>query len=229
MLQIKNLNAFYGQAHILRGISFELLAGELLVLQGLNGAGKTTLIKSLMGMVDKTADIFTLGGVDQRFAPTENIALAGMGYVADTRRIFTTLTVAENLHVAAKTSLRSTQTQGIQTQWNQARVLDLLPHLKDLLKRRGGEISGGEQRMLSVARALMGNPNVLLLDEPCEGVAPKVADAIAQAIHIVLGQGIGVILTESQADFAQHVLKDAAQAGRMTQVLTLKSGEVWFN
>lgn len=224
MLQIKNLNAFYGQAHILRGISFELLAGELLVLQGLNGAGKTTLIKSLMGMVDKTADIFTLGGVDQRFAPTENIALAGMGYVADTRRIFTTLTVAENLQVAAKNTASTASSQ-----WNQARVLDLLPHLKDLLKRRGGEISGGEQRMLSVARALMGNPNVLLLDEPCEGVAPKVADAIAQAIHIVLGQGIGVILTESQADFAQHVLKDAAQAGRMTQVLTLKSGEVWFN
>jgi branched-chain amino acid transport system ATP-binding protein len=141
--------------------------------------------------------VLSINGVDTLPMSIEAIANLGVGYVPENRRIFTRLTVQENLRVAARPVAGGT--------WNEATVLDALPHLKTLLKRSGDAISGGEQRMVAVARALMRNPCLMLLDEPCEGVAPKVADAIEAALRLALNQGAALVLSESHDGFAQRL------------------------
>jgi branched-chain amino acid transport system ATP-binding protein len=197
VLVIQQLNAFYGAAHTVFDVNLTANAGQALVLQGANGAGKSTCLKAIMGLVTRRATVLSINVVNTLPMSIEAIANLGVGYVPENRRIFTRLTVQENLRVAARSITGGT--------WNETTVLDALPHLKTLLNRSGDAISGGEQRMLAVARALMRNPSLLLLDEPCEGVAPKVADAIETALRLALNQGAALVLSESHDGFAQRL------------------------
>jgi branched-chain amino acid transport system ATP-binding protein len=196
-LVVEHLNAYYGAAQALFDVSFTVNEHHALVLQGANGAGKSTCLKAIMGLVTRQAMQLNIRGTDTKALSTEAVANLGVGYVPENRRIFTRLTVLENLRVAARVDTGSV--------WNEATVLDALPHLKTLLNRTGSALSGGEQRMLAVGRALMRSPYLLLLDEPCEGVAPKVADAIEAALRLALKQGAAVVLSESHDGFAQRL------------------------
>jgi branched-chain amino acid transport system ATP-binding protein len=197
VLVIEKLNAYYGAAQSLFDVSLTANAGQALVLQGANGAGKSTSLKAIMGLVARSATELSINGVNTLPLSIEAISNLGVGYVPENRRIFTRLTVLENLQLAARPVNGGA--------WHESTVLDALPHLKTLLKRNGDAISGGEQRMVAVARALMRNPNLMLLDEPCEGVAPKVADAIEAALRLALNQGAALVLSESHDGFAQRL------------------------
>jgi len=195
MLEVDQLNAFYGPAQALFGVSLQVAPGELVVLQGLNGAGKSTLLKSLMGLEVRTEGCIRyrdpagpqgtgLAAIERW--DTHRRAQAGLGYVAEDRRLFTELTVRENLRIAAG---RDLQTQ-------EARALDLFPALKAMLGRRAAQMSGGEQQMLAIARTLMTGPRILLLDEPCEGIAPVLVEAIRDALLALRRQGLGLLVAE---------------------------------
>ena len=210
MLEVDHLSAFYGPAQALFDVSLSVKAGEFVVLKGLNGAGKSTLLKTLMGM-----EVVSRGDIRYQDAngpqtiqewPSHRRARAGLGYVAEDRRLFTGLTVRENLHVAAR--------QGANEQ--EVKVLDLFPVLKTMLKRPAGQMSGGEQQMLAIARTLMTRPRLLLLDEPCEGIAPVLVESIRDALMMLKASGMPMLVAEQN-----HLL--AASADR--QVL-LVAGKV---
>jgi branched-chain amino acid transport system ATP-binding protein len=195
MLEVDKLNAFYGPAQALFAVSLRVAPGELVVLQGLNGAGKSTLLKSLMGLEVRTEghiryrDPAGPPGTDLAVIErwdTHRRAQAGLGYVAEDRRLFTELTVRENLRIAAA---RDVAVQ-------EARALDLFPALKAMLGRRAAQMSGGEQQMLAIARTLMTGPRILLLDEPCEGIAPVLVEAIRDALLALRQQGLGLLVAE---------------------------------
>ncbi|MDO9404657.1 MAG: ABC transporter ATP-binding protein [Polaromonas sp.] len=199
MLDIQSLDAFYGPAQALFKVSLQVGAGEMVVLQGLNGAGKSTLLKAVMGMEVRTAgrilygtaDLAThVGAADITGWPTHRRARAGLGYVAEDRRLFTGLTVRENLLVAARRSA------GHDLAGLEARALDLFPVLKTMLKRPAAHMSGGEQQMLAMARTLMTAPRILLLDEPCEGIAPVLVESIRDALLVLRGQGMPMLVVE---------------------------------
>jgi branched-chain amino acid transport system ATP-binding protein len=197
MLEVDGLSAFYGPAQALFDVSLHLKAGEFVVLQGLNGAGKSTLLKAVMGMEVKTrgairysrdaaADVDV--GVDISRWETHRRAQAGLGYVAEDRRLFTSLTVLENLTVVARGDASSKA--------QEARVLDLFPVLKTMLKRPAAHMSGGEQQMLAIARTLMTQPQLLLLDEPCEGIAPVLVESIRDALLVLRAGGMAMLVAE---------------------------------
>jgi len=195
MLEVDTLNAFYGPAQALFEVSLQVAPGELVVLQGLNGAGKSTLLKSLMGMEVRTEGRIRYrdpaGPQDTGLVPierweTHRRARAGLGYVAEDRRLFTELTVRENLRIATGRDARD----------REARALDLFPALKAMLGRRAAQMSGGEQQMLAIARTLMTGPRILLLDEPCEGIAPVLVEAIRDALLALRQQGLGLLVAE---------------------------------
>ena len=192
MLEITGLNAFYGPAQALFDVSLQVKAGEFVVLQGLNGAGKSTLLKAVMGMEVKTQGSIRFSvdapGVDLSHWETHRRAKAGLGYVAEDRRLFTGLTVLENLQVAAQGDAASKA--------QEARVLDLFPVLKTMLKRRAAHMSGGEQQMLAIARTLMTRPRLLLLDEPCEGIAPVLVESIRDALLVLKASGMAMLVAE---------------------------------
>ena len=196
-LEVAKLNVYQGSAPVVFELSFNLLPASALVLQGANGAGKSSVIKAIMGLLRRNAVAVKLEGLEISQLVPDAIARLGVGYVPENRRIFTRLSVLENLQLAARPVKAGV--------WHLDSVLDALPHLKTLLARDGGSISGGEQRMLAVARALMLNPSLLLLDEPCEGVAPKVADAIEAALRLAMGQGASLLLSESHEGFAHRL------------------------
>lgn len=199
VLEVKQLNAYYGAAQVLFDVNINLQAGQAKVLLGSNGAGKSSCLKAMIGLVHRQASVLQIQGVHTLTLSVEDIANLGVGYVPENRRIFTRLKVLENLQMAARLGAEP------QLNWTVDTVLDALPHLKKLLKRYGDAISGGEQRMLAVARALMRSPSLLLLDEPCEGVAPKVADAIETALHCAMQRGVAVLLSESHQGFSQRL------------------------
>ena len=192
MLEISGFSAFYGPAQALFDVSLQVKAGEFVVLQGLNGAGKSTLLKAVMGMEVKTRGSirFSLdaAGVDMSHWETHRRAKAGLGYVAEDRRLFTGLTVLENLQVAARGDVASKA--------QEARVLDLFPVLKTMLKRPAAHMSGGEQQMLAIARTLMTRPRLLLLDEPCEGIAPVLVESIRDALVVLKASGMAMLVAE---------------------------------
>ena len=201
MLEVKNLNAFYGQAQALFDVSLRVNAGEMVVLQGLNGAGKSTLLKAVMGLQVRTEGgiFYSREGVagdktDISRWETHRRAQAGLGYVAEDRRLFTGLTVRENLHVAAS---RDSKAQ-------EARVLDLFPILKPLLGRPAAQMSGGQQQMLAIARTLMTQPKVLLLDEPCEGIAPVLVASIRDALLLLKSEGLALLVVEQNRLLAER-------------------------
>lgn len=199
MLQVSGLNTLYGQAHILFDVGLQVCRGEVVVLLGRNGAGKSTTLKSIIGLArPRSGEIEFLGRPIARRAPHE-IARLGLGYVPEERRIFTELTVLENLEVG-----RQAPRAGVPT-WDFARIGRLFPNLAEMPDRPGGRMSGGEQQMLTIARTLMGNPSCILLDEPSEGVAPVIVDQMAQAIRELKEQGVAILLSEQNLHFAQQV------------------------
>src|SRR3984893_1701219 len=175
-LGVENLNSHYGPAHILFDITLEVGEGEVVALLGRNGAGKSTTFRSIVGLVEQRTGRILFEGKDVSGQPTHAIARAGLGYVPEERRIFTDLTVMENLEVGRQPARDS------RPAWTEERLFALFPNLGRMRSRTGGRMSGGEQQMLTIARTLMGNPRLLLLDEPSEGLAPVIVEEMAHAI-----------------------------------------------
>lgn len=206
MLEIKNLNAWWGAAQALFEVSLEVLPGELVVLQGLNGAGKSTLLQAIMNCGPRIAGSVSYQNRQLDATPAHQRAQAGLGYVAEDRRLFANLSVRENLHIAARGDVAR----------NEAQVFSLFPVLMPMLWRRASQMSGGEQQMLAIARTLMTQPQLLLLDEPCEGIAPVLVESILQALLLLKSQGMPMLVSEQN-----HLLADQAD-----RVIRLESGRV---
>jgi len=199
LLSVAGLNSFYGRAQILFDVAFSVGQGEAVALLGRNGAGKTTTLRSVMGLVARTRGSVVFAGLPLAGLPPHAIARLGLGYVPEDRRIFTELTVAENLEVG-----RQSARQGAPL-WNEARVFELFPQLAELRDRPAGRMSGGEQQMLALARTLMGNPRLILLDEPSEGLAPVIVEQMGQAVTKLKREGLTVVLSEQNLRFATWV------------------------
>ena len=196
MLRVDGLQAHYGRAHILHGVSFAVKAGEAVVLLGRNGAGKSTCLKSLMGLVRPSGGSVRFGGAEIAALAPFQIARLGLGYVPEERRIFADLTVVENLEVG-----RRERPGG----FTQERVMALFPALTGMRARPASQMSGGEQQMLAIARTLMGNPSLLLLDEPSEGLAPLIVAQVAEAISAMKAAGVAILLAEQNLSFARRL------------------------
>jgi branched-chain amino acid transport system ATP-binding protein len=190
MLELEGIHTFYGLSHILFGVSLKVEPGEIVCLLGRNGAGKTTTMKSIMGLTPPKQGDIRFKGEEITGKEPYLLARKGIGYVPDDRRIFADLTVGENLEIAS----RSSET-GF-APWDKERVYELFPALKEIEPRKGGCLSGGEQKMLAIARALMGNPELLLLDEPTEGLAPMLVLALEEQIKKLRETGLTVLLAE---------------------------------
>jgi branched-chain amino acid transport system ATP-binding protein len=199
MLSVEGLSASYGAAQILYDLSFEVGRGEVVALMGRNGAGKTTTLKSIMGLIPGATGTIRFDGQPVNGLEAFQIARLGLGYVPEERRIFTDLTVLENLEVG-----RQAPRAGAPS-WDPEKLMELFPNLRELQHRPGGQMSGGEQQMLTVARTLMGNPRLVLLDEPSEGIAPKIVEDMANMIVELKQQGLSVLLCEQNLHFAQLV------------------------
>lgn len=199
LLQVEALNAFYARAHILFDVSLEVGRGEVVALMGRNGAGKSTTLKALMGLLEGTRGKVSFGGRDlARLAPYQRARL-GLGFVPEDRRIFTELSVLQNLEAG-----RQPPRDGAPV-WTEQALFDLFPNLGAMPERPGGRMSGGEQQMLTIARTLMGNPHLLLLDEPSEGVAPVIVEQMAAMIIRLKERGMSVLLCEQNIHFASLV------------------------
>ena len=193
MLEVKDIHSYYGKSHILHGVSLELKAGELVCLLGRNGVGKSTTLKSIMGVVKPKQGSIRFN--DQELvgkAPYE-IARLGVGYVPEDRRIFRSLTVHENLLMGIKAGQKNGAGEG---GWTIDRVYELFPRLQDRCNNKGGYLSGGEQQMLTVVRTLMGNPKVILVDEPTEGLAPLIVKDVLDMLATVRKSGVTVLMVE---------------------------------
>jgi len=198
LLEVEAINSYYGRAHVLFDVSLSLGPGEVVALLGRNGAGKSTTLKSIMGLV-ATRGAVRLRGRDITALPPHRIARLGIGYVPEDRQVFPHLTVAENLEIAGKPGL-----DGVK-RWTLDRLETVFPLLAGLQRRAAGTLSGGEQQVMTIARTLMGNPEVLLLDEPSEGLAPTLARVLAALIERLRGEGLSVLLSEQNVRFALRV------------------------
>ena len=199
VLSVEGLNSFYGRAHILFDVTLEVRRGEVVALLGRNGAGKSTTMRSVMGLVANWSGRVRFAGQDISGKQPHQIARLGLGYVPEDRRIFTDLTVMENLEVG-----RQPRREGA-PHWTPERLFTLFPNLADMRDRPGGRMSGGEQQMLTIARTLMGNPSAILLDEPSEGLAPRITEMMAHAIVGLKAEGQTVVLSEQNLHFAALV------------------------
>lgn len=210
MLDVRDIHTYYGMSHILFGLSLYVNQGEVVSLLGRNGVGKTTTLKSIMGITPPKAGQINFQGKDITKTPTNRMVKLGISYVPDSRRIFPDLSVRENLEIAS----------GIKSgTWNLDQVHSLFPVLKKAENRRGGNLSGGEQQMLSIARALLGNPDLLILDEPTEGLAPLIVRELEEQILALCSTGISILLAEQN-------LKSALKLANRCYVL--ERGQVRF-
>jgi branched-chain amino acid transport system ATP-binding protein len=212
LLSLQDVSAGYGQANVLFGIDLEVMSGECVCLLGRNGVGKTTTMRAIMGLTPPRTGTITFKGREIAGKQPYQIAKLGIGWVPEDRRIFPDLTVYENLEVGIKQNGRAAA-------WTVERVLDLFPALTELLHRKGGFLSGGEQQMLTVARTLMGNPDLVMLDEPSEGLAPLVVEHLRTQIVRLKSEGATILLAEQNVEFA------LALADR---ICLLQKGEVVF-
>lgn len=199
MLELEGVNSFYTKAHILNDLSLNVAEGEVVSLLGRNGAGKTTTLKSIMQLVKPASGRVEFMGHDLRRLPPHKVAKLGIGYVPEERRIFTDLTILENLEVG-----RQPPRPGM-FEWTLDVLFELFPNLHERRNNRGKALSGGEQQMLSIARTLMGNPLLLLLDEPSEGIAPVIVEQLAQTILTLKAEGLPVLISEQNLHFARLV------------------------
>jgi branched-chain amino acid transport system ATP-binding protein len=204
MLAVENLSAWYGAARILYDLSFTVGRGEVVALMGRNGAGKSTTMKAIMGLIAQRSGAVRFNGEDIfRLKPFE-IARRGLGFTPEDRRIFVDLTVMENLDIGRQPPRRFADGQPA-PEWTPARLFDLFPNLAEMPDRLGNRMSGGEQQMLTVARTLMGNPLLVLLDEPSEGVAPLIVEQMANTIVELKKQQLSILLSEQNIHFARLV------------------------
>ncbi|MGD8286925.1 MAG: ABC transporter ATP-binding protein [Desulfobacterales bacterium] len=194
MLEVEGIHTFYGLSHILFDVSLKVDAGQIVCLLGRNGAGKTTTLKSIMGLNPPSDGHIRFNQEDITGTAPYRLARKGIGYVPDDRRIFADLTVGENLEIATRKGPGGEE-------WDKEKVYDLFPALKALDGRRGGLLSGGEQKMLAIARALMTNPQFVLLDEPTEGLAPALVKTLEERIHKLKESGLTVLLAEQNIKF----------------------------
>jgi urea transport system ATP-binding protein len=210
MLTVKNLNQYYGGSHILRDVSFELPHGKVTALLGRNGVGKTTLLRTLMGLVPAKSGTIAYDHRDLTHTPPYDRARAGIGYVPQGREIFPRLSVGENLEMGLATQPRGARLP--------ERLFEMFPVLKQMLNRRGGDLSGGQQQQLAIARALAMQPKVLVLDEPTEGIQPSIIKDIERAIRALAATGeMAILLVEQYYDFAQSLAD---------QYLVMERGEI---
>ncbi len=204
MLEVEALSAWYGAAQILFDVALEVRRGEVVALMGRNGAGKSTTLKSLMGMIGRRRARVRFMGEDISRSSPHRIARRGLGYVPEDRRIFGDLTVRENLEVGRQ-PLRHWPDGSTAPEWTPEALYRLFPNLAEMTDRPAARMSGGEQQMLTVARTLMGNPLLVLLDEPSEGVAPLIVEQMAQTILALKSQGVSILLSEQNLHFAELV------------------------
>ena len=213
-LALSEVDALYGESHVLHGVSFALNAGKVLALLGRNGAGKTTCMSSIIGFLPpRRGEIRLFGEPISRLVP-EAISRKGVGFVPQGRRIFHTLTVRENLAVSRQSR------PGIANPWTLERVVDLFPRLRERLQQVAGSLSGGEQQMLAIGRALMGNPRVLLMDEPSEGLAPLIVAEVGRTIARLKAEGQSILLVEQNVKLALDLADE---------VVILNTGRVAFS
>ncbi len=199
MLEVHALDCFYGRAQILFGVSLKVAAGEALALLGRNGAGKSTTLRAILGLAPLSGGRIVLDGRDISGMATGRIVRRGLGWVPEDRRIFTDLSVEDNLEVG-----RQPPRPGA-PHWTTGKLFELFPNLADLRRRPAGQISGGEQQMVTIARTLMGNPRVIMLDEPSEGLAPLIVERMASAISEMKRQGLAIVLAEQNLRFAATI------------------------
>jgi branched-chain amino acid transport system ATP-binding protein len=214
VLEIQNLNASYGQAQVLFNVSFVVPRGNMLLIRGLNGAGKSSLLKAIMGLMPQsTGNLLWQGQALNSLKPHER-SLKGLGYVPEDRRLFSALTVRQNLEIATpnQPKHRPHGQPGLQLQ----EVLELFPSLSSMLERPAAQMSGGEQQMLAIGRTLMTQADLLILDEPCEGIAPILVLAIARALAALKSQGYTFLIAE----------QNQTQTGMADKVLTLSGGVI---
>ena len=210
MLNVTDLNQYYGGSHILRGLSFELPPGKVTVILGRNGVGKTTLLKTLMGLLPAKSGSVKFGDHDLTSVPPYQRVRAGIGYVPQGREIFPRLTVAENLEMGLATRPRSARIP--------ESIYDMFPVLKQMLGRRGGDLSGGQQQQLAIGRALAMGPKLLILDEPTEGIQPSIIKDIERVIRSLAARGdMAILLVEQYYDFARSLAD---------QYLVMERGEI---
>ncbi|MCA3130193.1 MAG: ABC transporter ATP-binding protein [Betaproteobacteria bacterium] len=221
LIQARGLNAFYGRAQALFGVSLEVRRGEVVALLGRNGAGKSTTLKALMGLVPPRAGEVRIAGTAVRGWAPYRICRQGLGYVPEERRIFAGLTVLENLEVGRRPPREAVPA------WTPQRLFELFPNLGRMRERPGGAMSGGEQQMLTIARTLMGNPLAVLLDEPSEGLAPVIVAEMARVVRELKAEGLTVLLSEQNLRFAAGITDRAyvmeqgviRHEGQMAQLL----------
>ncbi len=199
MLTIAGLNTHYGASHVLQGVDLVVPPGRICALLGRNGVGKTTTMRSVMGLVTPTSGKIVLDGVDIAGWQPHLIARAGVAYVPEGRLIFPDLTVIENIRVGERVAAR---------EWTLDRLLDLFPSLRERARNKGAHLSGGEQQMLAIARALVSDPKVLLLDEPSQGLAPLVVRELARVIQLLCDSGVTILLVEQNMKLAEAVANE---------------------
>jgi len=214
LLDLSHIETYYGDSHILFDLSLEVEAGEVVCLLGRNGAGKTTTVRSIIGLTPPRAGRITLRGLDLVGLPPYRIARLGIGFVPEDRRVFPNLTVHENLEVA-----RRTWGNGAESPWTEQRLFDLFPILAERRRQLAGTLSGGERQMLTIARTLMGSPELLLLDEPSEGLAPLVVESLREQLSRLKASGLTMVLAEQNVRFVSEL---------GTRVYVLENGMVRY-
>lgn len=214
LLEVDRLCAGYGRAQILFDVGLQVGAGEAVALLGRNGAGKSTTLKTIMGLIEPTSGTVRFSGHDITGWPSHRIARLGLGWVPEDRRIFTDLTVLQNLELGRQAA------RGQSAPWTVQRLFELFPNLAAMPDRPGASMSGGEQQMLTVARTLMGNPQLVLFDEPSEGVAPVIVEQMARSINEMKRQGMAVLVCEQNLEFVAAICDRAC---------VLEKGQVRFD
>ena len=199
LLQVTGLNAHYGKSHVLRGVTFSLGRGEVLSLLGRNGSGRSTTLKALMGLVPPSSGSIELNGKQLAGAQPHTICRAGLAFVPEEREVFANLTVEENLRMGEQPAVAGA------VHWTMAQMFDYFPRLKERRRTLAGSLSGGEQQMLTMCRSLLGNPLAILIDEPTEGLAPKIVQQVAECIQDMQRRGVSVLLVEQKLAIALKV------------------------
>ena len=199
MLEVKDLHAYYGKSHILQGVDFQVAEGEIVSLLGRNGVGRSTTIKAIMGEVDRSGSV-VFKGREMIGLKSHQIARCGLGYVPENRDIFPSLTVRENLILGMK----STQPSG---RWRIEDMFELFPRLSERVDTPGGVLSGGEQQMLTICRTLMGDPDLVMIDEPTEGLAPKMVELVSKLLERIAARGVAILLVEQKLTIALKISK----------------------
>jgi len=197
MLRVRDMHAYYGKSHVLQGVDLEIRSGEIVSLLGRNGVGRSTTVKAIMGQVQHKGEL-VFQGASLNGLPTHQIARLGLGYVPENRDIFPTLTVRQNLLLGLKSGEK-------ESRWSEDDMYELFPRLRERLSAPAGVLSGGEQQMLTLCRTLMGNPSLIMIDEPTEGLAPKIVEQMAVLFDEIAKRGVAILLVEQKLTIALKI------------------------